>query len=72
MCVCVCMSAHAHVCVYVSVHEHTCICMHVYVRARTNVVTFECSFDLVKFVSRFYATKHSLNLIMHKISSNFK
>ena len=41
-------------------------------RARTNVVTFECSFVLVTFVSRFYATKHSLNLIMHKISSNFK
>ena len=40
-------------------------------RARTNVVTFECSFVLVTFVSRFYATKHSLDLIMHKIGSNF-
>ena len=33
-------------------------------RARTNVVTFECSFVLVTFVSRFYVTKHSLNLII--------
>ena len=32
------------------------------VRAQTNVATFECSFVFVTFISRFFATKHSLIL----------
>ena len=36
--------------------------------AQPNIVTFESSFVLVTFVSRFYAAKHSLNLIMHKVA----
>ena len=36
-------------------------------RAWTNVVTFECSFIFVIFVSRSFATKLSFILIMHKL-----
>ena len=56
---------------YVCIRMYLYLYMYVYIRARTNVVTFECSFVLVTFVSRFYVTKHSLNLIMLEISSNF-
>ena len=34
---------------------------------QNNVVTFECSFVLVTFVSRFFATRYSLILIMPKL-----
>ena len=41
------------------------------IRARTNVATFECSFVFVTFVSRFFATKHSLILIMSKSCTDY-
>ena len=37
------------------------------IRGWTNLVTSECSFILVTFVGRIFATKHSLISIMHKI-----
>ena len=40
-------------------------------RARTNVATFECSFIFVTFVSRFFATKHSLILIVSKSCTDY-
>ena len=40
-------------------------------RVRTNVATFECSFVFVTFVSRIFATKHSLILIMSKSCTDY-
>jgi len=40
-------------------------------RAQTNVETFECLFVYVTFVSRFFATKHSLIVFMPDLCPNF-
>ena len=40
--------------------ENVTLSMCVYTRARTNVATFEYSFLLATFVSKLFATKHSL------------
>ena len=46
---------------------HNNLSGHICIKARTNVVTFECSFVFVTFVSRFFVTKHSFISIMFKI-----
>ena len=41
-------------------------------RAQTNVVTFECSFVFVTFVSRYFVTEHLFILIMYKLCINYE
>ena len=54
-----------------STFAYALVCMYVCIRAQTNVVTFECSFVFVTFVSRFFVTKHLFILIMYKIMYKF-
>jgi len=42
-----------------------------HIRARTNVETFECLFIYVTFVSRYFASKHSLIVFMPDLCANF-